>query len=190
MLRTAVLALAASGGNWLAGPAMAEPRHWEIDAETSRFDIVYQINGQQRSGVINRFTGSAKFDPDNLENASLDLVIDMDSIDVGDRFGTAIVKTGDWFDVYEHPTSTYRLLELTALGDDMFRARGILSMRGAVAEVEGTLAIDLEAETAETVGRAAFMRSTFGIGVGFTALFVEVGDDVAVEFELVATPVD
>jgi polyisoprenoid-binding protein YceI len=161
-----------------------------IDAEASKFGIIYQINGKQRGGVLSRFSGIAIFDPDALEEAELNLVIDMDSIDVGDRFGTAIIKTSDWFDVYSHPVSTYRLNELVPLGDDKYRALGTLTMRGKSADVEGTLSIVLSDGEAATSGRSEFARSTFGIGVGFTALFVEVGDGVAVDFELVARPVE
>ncbi len=174
----------------LSFTAMAEPQLWQIDAESSRLGIIYQINGEQRGGALGRFSGTATFDPDALEQASLDLVIDMDSIDVGDRFGTAIIKTSDWFNVAEHPESTYRLNRLVALGDGQYRALGTLTMRGISADVEGSLIIDLTGAEAKTDGRAAFDRSTFGIGVGFTALFVEVGDTVAVDFKLIARPVE
>lgn len=191
-MRRLAAAFVAAGLFLLGSPAalFAAPQTWTIDSGASKFGIIYQINGEQYGGDLGRFSGTAVFDPEALGEASLDLLIDMDSIDVGNRFGTAIIKTSDWFDVDNHPTATYRLNRLELIGGNEYRAFGTLTMRGAEAEVEGKLMIDLDESKATTNGRAGFNRSAFGIGVGFTALFVEVGDEVAVDFVLIANPVE
>lgn len=61
-------------------------------------------------------------------------------------------------------------------------------MRGVEHQVTGELTMSLDGPIAETNGEARFARSLFGVGVGFTALFVDVGDEVAVEFDLRASP--
>lgn len=187
MMRGAAILLGLAA---LSAPAGAEPLRWEVDAEASRIGIVYLINGEERRGEIGRFSGAARFDPDDLSAARLTLEIDMDSVDVGEPFGTFIVKTSDWFDVAAHPTARYELDRMEPLGDGRYRAEGRLTMRGVEHSVSGDLALDLGGETAGAEGAASFPRSLYGIGVGFTALFVEVGDEVGVEFDLVATPED
>ena len=64
-----------------------------MDAASSRLEVVYLIDGQERLGAFSRFEGRARFDPEELSAASLELVIDMDSLDVGEPFGTLVVKT-------------------------------------------------------------------------------------------------
>lgn len=172
----------------LAPPAVAEPRAWTVDPAASRIGIVYLIDGAPRRGVIGRFEGRARFDPDDLSTAELELEIDMDSVDVGEPFGTLIVKTADWFDVYAHPTATYVLDRLEETAPGAYIAHGRLDMRGREHPVTGALTLDLSGATVAAEGDARFPRSLYGIGVGFTALFVEVGDEVGVEFALTARP--
>lgn len=168
--------------------AAAAPRAWEIDTAASVLEIVYLVNGEERRGRVERFTGAATFDPDDPAAASLELVFDMDSVDVGDRFGTAVIKSGDWFYVEAHPTARYVLERLEPIGDGRHRAFGRLTLRGETREVAGDLTLDIGAERAEAAGGATFERSRFGLGVGLSALFVEVGDLVSVEFMLTAAP--
>ncbi|MEX2518241.1 MAG: YceI family protein [Paracoccaceae bacterium] len=171
-----------------SGVAGAEPQAWLIDAGKSRLGIIYRINGDERRGEISRFAGWARFDPDDLSTAEMALVIDMGSVDVGEPFGTMIAKTSDWFDVSAHPEARYTLDRMEPLGDDRFLAIGRLAMRGIERPVAGEATLSLDGPVAETKGEARFARSLFGVGAGFTALFVEVGDEVAVEFDLRARP--
>lgn len=172
----------------LSAPVAAEPLNWIIDAGASRIGIVYLVNGEERRGEIGRFSGAARFDPEDVSAARLTLEIDMASVDVGEPFGTMIVKTGDWFHVSEHPTARYELDRMEPLGDGRYRAFGRLTMRGAEHPVSGELSVNLAGHVAGAQGEAAFPRSLYGIGVGFTALFVEVGDEVGVVFDLTAVP--
>lgn len=183
MMRSAATLLCVAA---LSGPAWAEPLSWVIDPAASRIGVVYLIDGEPRRGEIGRFSGEARFDPDDVTAARLTLLIDMDSVDVGERFGTMIVKTSDWFDVSAHPTARYELDRMEPLADGGYRAWGRLTMRGAEHPVVGELRLALEDGRAGAEGLAAFPRSLFGIGVGFTALFVDVGDEVGVEFDLTA----
>ncbi|QIE55401.1 YceI family protein [Pikeienuella piscinae] len=171
------------------GPGEAEPRAWRIDADASRLAITYLINGAPRRGEIGRFTGWARLDADDPESAEMELEIDMASVDVGDPFGTAIVKTVDWFFVSEYPTGRYVLDRMEPVGEGQYRATGRLTMRGVEHTVVGELTVAFSAGVAEAAGGAEFARSLYGVGVGFTALFVDVGDTVAVEYDLIAHPV-
>lgn len=193
MFRPLAAAVLAATTAWSS--AAAQERVWRLDASSSALEITYLINGKQRSGVIDEFTGVATMDPNDLTSANVEMTIAMDSVDVGDPFGTAIVKTADWFGVADHPIAIYRLDSLSPLPDGSYRAMGELTMRGKAHPVASDLTIDFSEAgagtiTASTIGEAAFDRSLFGIGVGFTALFVEVGDRVAVKFSLTATPIE
>ena len=170
--------------------AAAEPRNWTIDAEASSLDVVYIINGDERRGFFERFDGAGRFDVDALENADLDFFVEMESIDVGDAFGTFIIKTDDWFGAFENPEGRFSLISLTPSEDGAFRFTGDLTLKGITRTIEGDLSLNIDDETALATGRTEFDRSLFNIGVGFTALFVEVGDRVAVEFKIIAAPAE
>ncbi|MEM7522871.1 MAG: YceI family protein [Pseudomonadota bacterium] len=164
---------------------MSTPPVWTIDAEASRLEIVYLIDGKAWRGDFGTFSGEGRFDPDAPEAAEMELLIETDSIDVGNIFGTAVAKTIDWLDVETHPTARYVLDDMTLIGDGRFRTVGTLTMRGVSHQVDGELTLNV-GDVASAAGETVFDRSLYGVGVGFTALFVTIGDPISVEFDLVA----
>lgn len=168
--------------------AAAEPRDWRIDADKSELAIVYIINGENRRGAFSRFSGDARFDAEDLTTAEMEFLIETASIDTGDSFGTEVVRGVDWLDVEGHPTARYVLTSLEPLGGDRYRAVGDLTLRGKTETVVGEMTLALTEETADASGATEFDRKAFRVGVGFTTLFVDVGDRIAVSFDLVATP--
>lgn len=178
--------LSALGIALAALPAWAEA--WRIDSAASSLAIVYFVDGQERQGGFTRFSGVAEFDAAALETADLSFDIETASIDVGEPFGTQFVKSIDWLFVEEHPVAQYRLIRLERIEGDRYRAFGDLSLRGETRAVEGELSIALAKGEASAVGEARFDRKDFGVGVGFSALFVEIGPEIRVAFDLVARP--
>ncbi|MEM8754166.1 MAG: YceI family protein, partial [Pseudomonadota bacterium] len=115
----------------VAGEAAAAPMVWRVDAAASTLDIIYEIDGKPWRGQFAVFEGEGVFDPNRLETAEMTLVIDTDSIDVGNVFGTAVAKTSDWLDVGGHPEAVFELTRLTPKGGDLYGMAGILTLRGA-----------------------------------------------------------
>ncbi|MEM7267775.1 MAG: YceI family protein [Pseudomonadota bacterium] len=76
---------------------------------------------------------------------------------------------------------------LEPLGDDRYRAIGDLTLRGKTREVVGEMRLKIEGGVARAEGRATFDRKAYGVGVGFTTLFVDVDPEVTVIFDLTAT---
>ncbi|MEO1613201.1 MAG: YceI family protein [Pseudomonadota bacterium] len=171
-----------------ASSALAEPRAWRIDPTQSALAIVYLIDGKEQRGAFSRFSGDALFDPDDLASAKLEFLIETGSIDAGEAFATEVVRGVDWLDVKAHPEARYVLTSLEPLGDGVYRATGDLTLRGATGSVVGEMTLSVSGETATATGAADFNRKDYRVGVGFTTLFVEVGDVIAVEFDLTAKP--
>lgn len=182
-VRAFVGAFVAVGAFLGPGPAAAET--WVVDPDASRIDIVYEINGKPWEGAFTRFSGAGAFDPDDIETAGMRLEIETESIDVGNVFGTAVAKTTDWLSVEAHPTAVFELTSLTPLADGRYRMAGALTLRGRTHEVAGEIALETGA-AARSTGETRFDRSLFGVGVGFTALFVTIGDMISVRFDIVA----
>lgn len=180
--------LAAAAALAYGGAAVASSQEWRVDPAASSLEIVYLIDGKAWRGAFGVFDGAGRFDPARPEDATMTLEIDTASIDVGNIFGTAVAKTADWLDVVDHPKAIYELTRLSPIGEGRYLAEGVLTMRGASHAVVGEISLDIGDDGVEADGGAAFDRSLFGVGVGFTALFVTIGDRIAVEFDLVARP--
>lgn len=170
------------------GAEARQARAWRIDPDASNLQFVAMINGGPLRGVFHDFAGQGRFDPDALEAAELTFTVKVGSVDAGQFFVTAIVKTNDWLSASDYPEARYVLENLSPLGGDRYRATGVLTMKEIALPVTGELDVTFPDGVAHSVGRIVFDRSAFRVGVGFTSLFVDIGDEVAVEFDLIATP--
>ena len=167
---------------------MAEVRDWRVVGEQSKLVFVYRINGGARRGTFNAFTGSARFDPEKMEDATFTLNVEVESVEAANFFETAIIKTGDWLDAYRYPTARFEMSRLTPRPNGKYGVEGALTMKDVSFPIRGGLEITLSEDASRSKGRVTFDRRDFDIGVGFTALFVEVGDEIVVRFDLIAEP--
>ena len=169
-------------------PAGAEARNWIIDETGSDLGVQYLVDDKVENGLFEAFSGTATFDPTALEDADLTFDVVTESIDVGDPFGTTFVKSIDWFDVEDHPKATYVLDRLELIEGNKYRAFGMLTLRGKTNPVEGEMTVTITDTEARAVGQTTFDRTEFNVGIGFSALFVEIGPEVKVLFDLTARP--
>lgn len=171
-------------------PVLAEASVWRINPETSTINITFDVDNAPRQGVFEAFRGEARFDPDALEEANLRFEIETASIDLDEPFATDFVKSIDWLFVEEHPVAIYDLQRLERIKGDRFRAIGLLTLRGRTHPVVGELTLALGENDAAASGKAGFDRKDFNVGVGFSTLFVEIGPEIGVSFDLKATKVE
>lgn len=170
------------------GGVLAEVRDWRVVGEQSKLVFVYRINGGPRRGTFNAFSGAARFDPEKLEEATFTLDVEVGSVETPNFFETAIIKTGDWLDAYRYPKARFEMSRLTPRDDGKYAVEGALTMKEETFPISGALEITLSDDNSRSRGRVTFDRRDFDIGVGFTALFVEVGDEIVVRFNLIAEP--
>ena len=83
----------------------------------------------------------------------------------------------------------YRLLELTPEGGNRYHATGTLTIRGQTRPIETTITIEIGDDEAHATGSLRLNRTDYWLGVGPMALFVDIGREVAVRFDLIARPV-
>lgn len=188
--RTVILsgAIAVWGAASFCVPALADARNWVIDQNGSTLGVRYVVDDKEQNGAFEEFSGTATFDVDALEDASLTFDVVTESVDVGDPFGTTFVKSVDWFDVEAYPKATYVLDRLELIEGDRYRAFGTLTLRGATNPVEGEMTVTITDTEAHAVGETTFDRTEFKVGIGFSALFVDIGPEVKVLFDLKARP--
>ncbi len=170
--------------------AIAEAAVWRIEPDASTIKITFDVDNAPREGTFETFRGEALFDPAALEKAELRFEIETASIDLDEPFATDFVKSIDWLFVEEHPTAVYVLQRLERIEGDRFRAIGLMTLRGRTHPVTGELTLAFGADDASAAGQAGFDRKDFNVGVGFSTLFVEIGPEIGVSFDLKATRVE
>ena len=170
-------------------PAAALAVDWTVVPEQSRVLFDYQRNSQPAGGFFAVFTGEGVFDHDAPGDATLELRIESASIDLDDALASAFATSAEWFDSRNYPLVVYRLLELTPEGGDSYHATGELTIRGRTRPIETTITIEIGDDEAHATGSLWLDRMDYWLGVGPSALFVDIGREVAVHFDLTARPV-
>lgn len=170
-------------------PAAAAPRAWTVMPEQSSVSFLYTESGVDREGQFESFEGSGQLDDAAPESATLEVKVTSRSISLGSTLVDAFATSAEWFDSANHPLIVYRLTGLEHLFGDRFLSSGTLSIRGVEHDVVAPVMLDIGAETAHATGEVRLDRRDYGLGVGPSAAFVEIGRDVAVRFDLTARPV-
>lgn len=185
-----LIALVAAAMAALSPPFAAATPLWQVDPERSVIVFGYALNLRPAQGAFRRVAGEGAFDPAAPEATRLTLEIDVTSLDLGDPVETAFALSVDWFDAENHPTARYRLAQLTALGGDDYEALGDLTIKGRTRVLRTPVTLTVGQREAQARGALSFDRRDFGVGLGPSALFVAIGADVSVRFDLVATAAD
>ena len=166
----------------------AQAGEWEVDPDASEIRFDYTVDGKPFAGRFARVSGAGRFEPAAPERTRLDLRIAVESLELGNPLETAFALSSGWFDAKAHPTATYRLARLTPLGGGRWEALGDVTIKDRTVIVRTPLALEIAEDRAEAVGTVAFDRLEFGLGGGIGELFVEIGREVSVSFDLVARP--
>ena len=154
--------------------------------------LLFKINHLSFSTYIGRFNtldASLDFDPANIENSSLEVIVDMASIDVNNPEFAEQLRGSDWLDVENFPQAVFRTTEFVeSTADNAFAFAGDLTFHGVTAPV--TLNVNFHGggrnmlTRKNTLGFSAntiFKRSAFGVSK-FTSLGV--GDDIELEIHV------
>jgi polyisoprenoid-binding protein YceI len=163
---------------------------WLVDPEASVITFEYVLDDRPSQGAFRKVSGSGAFDPDRPERTRLELLIDPTGLDLGDPLASAFAQSAEWFDSRNHPEVRYRLVRLTPRAEGDWLALGDVTIKGRVVIVETPVALAIGDGRAEAQGTVVFDRRDFAIGTGISRLFVTVGAEVSVSFDLVARPAD
>lgn len=157
--------------------------------------LVFKINHLGFStfiGSFDDFDASLDFDAENIENSSLEVIVNMNSLDVNLPEFEEELKGSNWFDVEQFPQAVYRTTAFVESRDEnTFVFAGDLTMHGVTAPVN--LVVDFNGGGRNVLTRsytmgfeatATFLRSDFGVS-RFTNFGVgdEINLDINVEFQ-------
>lgn len=182
MLRQLALGLALAAATAVQAVAV----EWQVDPAPSKIVFEYQRAGQPAEGFFSEFSGSGSFAPENPDAAELRIEIRARSIDLYDTLASGFANSVEWFDTKHHPTVTYRLISLKEIEAPTYQAIGEITLRGISKTLTSRITLKVENGVATAKGTLVIDRGEFGLGVGPSAAFVEIGPEVSVGFDLTA----
>jgi polyisoprenoid-binding protein YceI len=165
---------------------IASAATYSADA-TSRLEFTGVQAGAPFKGVFHQITAAVDLDPAALGTARIEVTIDMNSVDSGDKDRDGTMRGADIFDVAHFPTAHYvtRGMTRTAAG---FSAVGALTLHGVTKDVPIEFKFAQSAAGATLTGTAQLKRLDFGVGRGDWKNTDWVADAVQVAFSLNLKP--
>jgi polyisoprenoid-binding protein YceI len=128
----ATLLLAAA----LTLPLSASAASYKIDDSHTRVGFkVRHMMSSWVNGDFTEFGGEIVFDPDNLEESTVDITIAVDSVDTGNDKRDTHLRTGDFFAAKRFPEMTFVSTEIRNVGETSFEIVGDLTLRGVTQQV-------------------------------------------------------
>ncbi|MFU8797461.1 MAG: YceI family protein [Gammaproteobacteria bacterium] len=171
------------------GPLQAAPPlpSWQIVSKDSILAFTATQNDAPVSGTFKKFAGDIHFDPLNLKDSKVRMVVDIASLTTAYGEVADILKTADWFEAKLFPQAIFIAQHFIQTGDKTYQAKGDLFIKGKNLPV--TLTFTLEEYTLKKTrvkGSTTLKRTLFGIGKGDWSKTDEIRDDVQVNFNLTA----
>src|SRR5271170_1613348 len=119
----------------LASAASAAVETYNIDPVHSSVAFSIRHFVSKVPGRFTKFSGTIVVDRDNLENSSVNAVIDVGSVTTDNDKRDAHLKTPDFFDAATYATITFKSTAWKKTGDGTFDVTGDLTIRGVTKQV-------------------------------------------------------
>lgn len=175
----------------LVSPAFAAPTQYTIDPNHSQ--VRFQWSHFGFSNVQARFdtlSGTFTYDPDNVAGSSVEVTIDVNSVDSGVDDLDEHLKGGDFFDTAKFGTATFKSTKVSEEAEGKLNVEGDLTFHGVTKPV--TLDVTVNKIGAHPMSKkpsagfdatASLKRSDFGVG----QYVPNVSDEIQVSITVEAT---
>lgn len=121
-------------------------RQWSIDQSHS--EVGFSVRHLMIATVRGRFdsvTGSATFDPENIESGAIEVEIDAASVNTRESTRDGHLRSADFFDVENYPTIRFESRLVEHSRGNRYRIDGMLTIRNV------TRPVTLEAEFTDAI---------------------------------------
>lgn len=166
---------------------------WQIDSSHSHiyFTARHMMISKVR-GSFEAFSGSVNFDEGDPSNTTVNIEVDLSSIDTGDEKRDGHLKSPDFFDVEKYPTMKFVSTRVEQIDEHNGRLYGQLTIKEVSKELvlnveyAGTAKSPWGSESAGFSANAAINRKDWGLTWNQTLETggVLVGDKINIEIEL------
>jgi polyisoprenoid-binding protein YceI len=180
-----------------AGPA---PMAWNVDVPHTGIEFTVNHFFTPITGKFDNYEVELMFDRENPANSSVEVRIDVQSVNTGNDRRNEHLQSGDFFEADEYRWITFRSEEVVARNGMTLLVRGPLTIKDQTHEVELPVSIlgvkDIPEEMREMLAgvkevasfttELAIDRSDYGVGTGSWAAAMVVGHEVRINIAVEA----
>lgn len=165
----------------MAAKTVVKAANWDVIAAESHVKFTATQQGESFTGAFTRFEADINFDPGALDKASVRAVIDLSSIQAGDKDRDGALPGKEWFHIKKFPEAVFESTDFTALSEDKYEARGTLSMKGVSKPLTLPFKLTITDGKADMSGHITLDRTLWDVGSGAWATDEWVSTDVELE---------
>lgn len=168
---------------------------WNIDRSHSNVSFSITHFFTPVDGSFEEYNADIQFDPNDLDNSSIDVTIPVSSINTKNERRDNHLKSEDFFNTSEWPNIEFVSNRIEQTGENQFVAHGELTIRDVTREFElpfkllGVMDHPMQEgkKVAGISANAQLNRTDYGVGVGDWAATAVVGDEVNIRLNLELT---
>jgi len=163
-------------------PAAAAQR-W-VQAPGSSLTFTFDQEGAASKGSFKQFSTELTYDDKSPTAGSLNVKIQIASIDTQDQERNDMLVSADLFDAPKFPTAQYTSSSFSRTAAGGLEAVGKLTLRGVTHELRLPLKIVPTAAGLELSGATAIKRLDYGVGQGDWKSTEGVADEVKIQYKV------
>jgi len=171
--------------------ASLKPGQYSLDK--SHAAVLFKVQHLGLSTYVGRFNeidATLEFDPDNIQAAKLDAIIEIASLDINDDDLKQDLMGGAWFNQKSYPQAVFSTRSVKAVNDNTFEFTGVLDWRGVQKPIVMTAVFHGGANNIltgkYTIGFSAtgrFKRADFNMGDYIPLVGNEISIEAFAEFQ-------
>jgi polyisoprenoid-binding protein YceI len=168
-----------------AAPAAPPAARYQQAATGNSLNFTFTQLGAESTGQFRKFTTTFAYDGSDPRTGSLEVRIEIGSLDTQDAERDEALKGADLFDSKTHPTATYVASTLARNAAGGLEAVGQLTLRGVKKDLRLPLVLKTTVDGLELSGRTSIKRLDYGVGQGEWKSTESVGDEVQIQYKVI-----
>jgi polyisoprenoid-binding protein YceI len=182
------------------GTSALSAKTWKLDKAHSSIGFSVNHFFTPTKGSFEEFDLDITFDPNDLDNSSFNLTIQVASVNTSNKKRDGHLQTADFFNAEKFPVMTFKSSKIVSKGDNNYVAMGKLKIKDVEKEIElpfkllGVKVLPEELkkamgglkEAASFSSSYTINRNDYTVGTGSWAATVVVGDEVNIDIAIEA----
>ncbi|MGC1618097.1 MAG: YceI family protein [Candidatus Acidiferrum sp.] len=173
----------------LSLPVAAATSEWQIDpAHSSAQFAVKHLSISTVRGAFTSVKGTVQFDNTDITKSSVDVTIDVNSVDTRVEARDKDLRSDHFFDVEHYPTMTFKSTKIEQVAPGKLKVVGNLTIHGitkeATLDVDGPTSPIKDPWGNQRVGLNAstkILRKDFGVGTSYGPAMI--GDEISITID-------
>lgn len=170
------------------GATTGTAKAWTIDKSASSIAFSGTHTGNAFEGRFEQWDGDIRFDPADLANSSVSVLIDTASARTGDATQENSLQTDEWFNPARFPQARFEAATFRAIGDDRYEAEGTLTIKDKLFPVVLPFRLTIDDTVATMEGELELDRTALDLGMFSDPAAGWVSQAIAVKVKVRATP--